>query len=695
MTLGRPRELHITSLDAPQLYLNRELSQLAFNQRVFEQARDPRVPLLERLRFLTICSSNLDEFFEVRVAGLKQQVAYGIDEPGSDGLSPSETLTQIGEVAHSLVAEQYRLLNEELVPELEREGVHILHARARDDRLDAWVERYFQEEVLPVIAPMALDPARPFPRTLNKSLNLFVEVEGRDAFDRVGRIALVQVPRSLPRLIAVPAGIARAAHEFVTLSSVVRAHVGALFSGMRVAACSPFRVTRNSELWIDEEEVEDLLSALRGELSSRNYGDAVRLEVAADFDVERARFLLDGFHLEERDLYHVPGPVNLNRLSAVYEMIDRPDLKYPAFVPRWPGGLSPEADIFEVVRERDVLLHHPFELFRPIVDLVRASASDPDVLAIKMTFYRTDADSPFVPALEEASRNGKDVTVVVELRARFDEAENLDLATRLQESGAKVVYGIVGYKCHAKMLLIVRREEDGLRRYVHLGTGNYHTGTARSYTDIGLLTSDPQVGEDVHSVFLQVSSFGQPADLAKLIHSPFTLQRTMTERIAFEAAEACAGRPARIVAKMNSLSDPVMVRALYRASQAGVEIDLIVRGICCLRPGVPGVSENIRVKSVVGRFLEHSRIYWFNAAGESLVYASSADWMERNLYRRVETGFAVEDRALADRIVEEILAAYVADDRQSWLLSADGSYTRVASGQGERSAQAQLLGDTD
>ncbi len=676
----------------PALYLNRELSILEFNARVLEQAKDPATPLLERLRFMTISSTNLDEFFEIRVAGLKQQVAFRVAQAGADGLSAQETLARIGATARELVSEQYKLLNDVLLPALEQQGIRILKRAAWNTAQQRWIKRYFGQEVLPVLTPMGLDPAHPFPRILNKSLNFVVSLEGADAFGRSSGTAVVQVPRSLPRLIRLPKDVAGGPYDFVLLSSIVHAQVGDLFPGMQVLSCHQFRVTRNSDLWVDEEEVDDLLKAIKGELSSRNYGDAVRLEVAADCSDETAEFLLDKFHLGRGDLYRVNGPVNLHRLAAMLEMVDRPDLKYPPFTPRYPKRFEQEPDPFQVVRQADVLLHHPYESFAPLVELVRLAAQDPDVLAIKQTLYRTGNESPLVEALVQAARNGKEVAAVVELRARFDEAANIDLATKLQEAGAKVVYGVVGYKAHAKLLLIVRRENGHLRHYVHLGTGNYHAGTARAYTDFGLLTCDRDIGEDVHRLFLQLTGLGRVARLKKLRQSPFTLQRQLIALIDAEAENARKGKPARIVAKMNALSEPRIIQALYRASQAGVSIDLIVRGICCLRPGVPRVSENLRVRSVIGRFLEHSRVFHFEAGGEKLVFLASADWMQRNFFSRVEALFPVLDERVKARVIGEGLEAYLADNTQAWLLGADGKYRRAKPGNAKpRTAQLELL----
>lgn len=675
--LGSMTDAVVPELKDPSLYFNRELSQLEFHRRVLEQAKDPATPLLERLRFLTICSSILDEFFEIRAAGVHQQVAYRVTQRGHDGRTPQEVLAQISTQAHRLVAEQYRVLNEVLLPAMEQEGIRLLKRRDWSPRQQRWMQRTFTEQVLPVLSPVGLDPAHPFPRILNKSLHFIVSVAGTDAFGRSSGIAVVAVPRSLPRVLALPPAAAEARHDFVLLSSIVHAHVGELFPGMTVTGCYQFRVTRNSDLWVDEEEVEDLLRALKGELRSRLYGDAVRLEVADDCPPEMNQYLLDNFELQPADLYQVHGPVNLNRLAAIYELTERPDLKYPRFLPGLPRRLEGQSDLFQVLRRGDLLLHHPYQSFAPVIDLLRQAAADPAVLAIQQTLYRTGVDSPVVEALLEAARNGKEVTAVVELRARFDEAANIDLATRLQEAGAKVVYGIVGYKAHAKALLIVRREGRRLRRYVHLGTGNYHSQTTRLYTDFSLLSCDRDLGEDVHKLFLQLTGLGRIARMKKLWYAPFTLRKALLQAIEREAEAARAGRPSGIRAKMNALTDAGVIQALYRAAQAGVAIDLVVRGVCCLRPGVPGVSDRIRVRSIVGRFLEHSRVFWFHNGGEPRVYCSSADWMERNFFRRVEACFPVEDEKLRDRVVRESLLASLADGAQSWILQRNGAYQRA------------------
>ena len=679
-------------LESAELFLNRDLSLLEFNRRVLEQAKDEATPPLERLRFLCISSRNLDEFYEVRVAGLKQQVDLGVQATGPDGLTPQEQLARISDVAHGLVEEQYRVLNDVLFPLLEQEGIEVLKRDRWDTRLTGWIKRHFENEVLPVLTPIGLDLAHPFPRILNKSLNFIVTLEGKDVFGRDSGLAILQAPRSLPRVIEVPKSYARGDYGLVFLSSVIHAHVEELFPGMTVTGCYQFRVTRNSHLFVDEEAVDDLLRALQGELPGRRYGDAVRLEVADNCPAHVSRFLLEKFECGDADLFQVNGPVNLNRLMAIPDMIDRPDLKYRPFTPSRPARLAHAGSLFEAICHGDMLLHHPYEAFAPVQELVRQAATDPDVLAIKQTLYRTDTDSTLVQALVDAARAGKEVTAVVELRARFDEEANIGLATRLQEAGAHVVYGVVGYKTHAKLLMIVRREGRRLRRYVHLGTGNYHAATARLYTDYGLMTCDPQIGEDAHKLFQQLTGLGRITRLKRLLQSPFTLHKRMVELIGAEAERAAAGEPARIVARMNSLVEPQIIRAMYRASQAGVAIELIVRGICCLRPGIPGVSETIRVRSIVGRFLEHSRVFCFENGGDPRVYCSSADWMDRNFFGRVESCFPVLEPALRDRVIKESLQYYLDDNTQAWELQADGTYQRLAPGRRKpRSAQARLL----
>ncbi len=679
------------NLKSPDLYANRELSMLEFNLRVLEQAKDDTLPLLERLRFLAISSSNLDEFFEIRVAGLKQRVELGAAQPGPDGLTPQEQLRRIATVAHALVEEQYRVLNDVIRPALGAEGLGLAGAENTPPHVQAWMEQYFEREVEPVLTPLALDPARPFPRIQNKSLNFIVRLAGTDAFGRNTGLAIVQVPRSLPRVMRAGGETVAGSPTLALLSRVIQVNIDRLFEGVGVLGCWQFRVTRNSDLYVDDEEVDDLLRAVEGELAHRRYGAAVRLETAHDCPEDLVQFLQTHFALESADVYRVNGPVNLNRLMGLHDLVDRPDLKFPAFTPGLPGRLKGQVDLFTLIRERDILLHHPYQSFQPVTDFVRQAATDPRVLALKMTLYRTGADSLIVAGLVEAARNGKDVTVIVELRARFDEAANIELATRLQEAGAHVMYGVVGYKTHAKLIMVVRREEGRLRRYCHVGTGNYHVRTARAYTDYSLFTTDDDIGQDLHELFLQLTSLTQAPSLRKLLQSPFTLHSALVAKIEREIEHARAGRPARIVAKMNSLIEPQMVHALYRASQAGVTCQLIVRGICALRPGVPGVSENITVRSIVGRFLEHSRVYYFANGGDDELYCASADWMERNFFRRIEVGFPIERPKFRERILAD-LETYLADNVNAWELQADGSYTRLVAGDAPAfSAQQELL----
>jgi len=677
-------------LASPELYINRELSQLEFNRRVLAQAKDDELPLLERLRFLCIASSVLDEFFEIRVAGLKQQEAYGATKRGPDNMSPSEQLRAITEVAHGQVSEQYRVLNDTLLPRLDRQGIRILTMADWNARQQQWLKRYFNRELAPVISPIALDPAHPFPQPLNKNLAFIVSLEGEDAFGRKLGKAIVQAPRSLPRIVALPQTVAGSPHEFVLLSSIIEAHVAELFPGMRVSGCYQFRVTRNSDLFVDMEEADDLLRAVEGELSSRRYGDAVRLEVDDECPDELEAYLTAQCRLERTDVYRCDGPVNLMRLAALPDMADRPELKFPGFTPHIPERLRQGDDMFEVIAGGDLLLHHPFESFAPFIDFLRQAADDPSVLAIRQTLYRTGTESTVVEALTRAALEGKEVLVVIELRARFDEEANIELANHLQKAGAQVVYGVVGHKTHAKMSMVIRREGRSLKRYVHLGTGNYHSRTTRLYTDYGLFTCNDDTGADVQQLFQQLTSMGRTRRLKTLLQSPFTLHKTMLEYVEREITAARAGKPARILAKMNALIEPQIIQALYRASQAGVKVDLIVRGICALRPGVKGVSENIRVRSIVGRFLEHTRVFHFQNTAPG-VYLSSADWMGRNFFSRVETCFPVHDPKLATRVLREV-QLYLADNCQAWQLQSDGSYRYVSAPRVKRkSAQETLL----
>lgn len=679
-------------LSDPSLYLNRELAQLEFNFRVLAQAQDPRVPLMERLRYLCISNSNLDEFFEVRVAVLKQQIALNTPMPGPDGLTPPEAMTRIRARALELVRAQYDFWNDVLLPSLGDEGIRFVTRDKWTVKQKRWLQGYFQNEVMPVLSPLGLDPAHPFPRILNKSLNLAVVLKGKDAFGREGHMALVRAPRSLPRIIRLPAEVSDGPYDFVFLAGLLQQFIDEMFPGMRVEGSYQFRVTRNSELVVDEDEVENLAAALSDELVGRGYAHPVRLEIAETCPKPITEMLMANFELTEQDVYRCAGPVNINRINAIYDQVERPDLKFPKFTPRIAPALAAGQNVLDVIREQDVLLHHPFESFSAVMELVRQSSQDPDVLAIKQTLYRVGDHSPLVNHLIDAARNGKDVTVVVELRARFDEEANIRLANRLQEAGVQVVYGVVGYKTHAKMLLIVRREQGRLRRYVHLSTGNYHQMTSKMYTDFGLMTSDADIGEDVHKMFQQLSGLGTAIKLKRLLQSPFTLHKGLLEKIEREIGHARAGRPARIIAKMNALNEAGVIQQLYAASIAGVQIDLIVRGACALRPGIAGVSDNIRVRSVIGRFLEHSRVYWFGNDGKAEIYCASADWMERNLLRRIETCFPIVDTALAARVYDEALANFLADNTQSWMLQPDGNYVRVEPGDDmPHSAQLALV----
>jgi polyphosphate kinase len=674
-------------LQVPQLYFNRELSFLEFNQRVLEQAKDPGIPLLERVRFLCISCAILDEFFEIRVASLKELLEAGAIQPGPDGLSVPEQLKAIRLHAVRLVDEQYEVLNDVLMPEMAKSGVVFLEPETWTPAQAKWIADYFTREVEPVLSPLALDPARPFPKILNKSLNFAIVVEGEDGFGRNSGLAVVQAPRSLPRLIKLPDELGN--RNFVFLGTIVEAFVSTLFAGMQMRGCYQFRVTRNSDLFVEQEEVDDLLRAVEGELASRRYGDAVRLETAHDCPDEILTYLLEQFGLTSDDLYKVSGPVNLNRLMALYDLVDRSELKYSPFTPSIPDRLKVGGDVFSTLRTSDVLLHHPFQGFGPVAEFVRQAASDPQVLAIKQTLYRVGSDSAIVAALVEAAAAGKDVTVIIELRARFDEEANIELATKLQEAGAHVMYGVFGFKTHAKLVMVVRREDKGLRRYCHLGTGNYHTKTARLYTDYGLLTADESIGEDIHEIFLQLTGLTQVPKLRKLLHAPFSLHQALLAKIEREAEHARAGKPARIIAKLNALTEPTIIQALYRASRAGVDIELIIRGVCCLRPGVRGVSERIKVRSIVGRFLEHSRVYYFENAGSRQIYCGSADWMDRNLFRRIEIAFPIEGDELKERVTDD-LQLYLQDDMQAWVLDTDGHYSR-AGGEGQISAQMRLM----
>ena len=653
--------------------LNREIGVLSFNRRVLHQARDNQVPLLERLRFLAIVSNNLDEFFEVRVAGLKQQLG----EDSAAQVQAQNSLQLISTAARELVAEQYRLLNQVILPALAQHEVVFYPVANWSPQIKRWAQKVFNDQIEPILTPIALDQSRPFPRIFNKSLNFIVELQGDDVFGRKTRIGIVQAPRILPRVISVPQPISGLAHGLVLLTSVVQAFVGQLFPGMTVLGVHQFRLTRNSDLELDDVDVIDLRDAVEDELSERNFGEAVRLEISRDTPANLIQFLSDTFAITQDDCYEADGPVNLMRLQQVIDMVPLPNLKYSRFVPRVPKVFE-QADLFAQIRKRDLLLHHPYESFAPVMDFLRRAASDPSVVAIKQTIYRTGADSALMETLIAAARAGKEVTVVLELMARFDEQTNVNWSDRLERVGAHVVYGVVGVKTHAKMALLVRREGKQLRRYAHIGTGNYHPRTAMVYEDFGMLTADPILCNDVHEVFRRLTGAGQIRPLKHLLQAPFDLHDRMMRAIDLETRNARAGKQARIAAKMNSLLEPTIIEALYAASQAGVKVDLIVRGVCALRPGLSGFSENITVRSVVGRFLEHSRVFYFWAGGEQNLYLSSADWMDRNFFRRVEIATPVLDPQLRQRILEEAIEIHLLDEASAWVMDAQGDYTKVS-----------------
>ena len=660
----------------PLTLLNRERAILQFNRRVLAQAQRADVPLLERLRYITIVSSNLDEFFEVRVAGIIEATNL----PGS-GVTRRD-LAQVAQAAHELIDEQYALFNDVVMPALQREGIVVLNHADRDASQRAWVARFFEQQVRPLLVPVSLDPSHPFPMVANKSLNFVARLGGRDAFGRENLIAIVKVPRVLPRVIRLPDELCDGRQGFVLLTSVIRAHLGSLFPGRTVESFSQFRVTRDSELEVDEDDVTNLRLALRSGLTTRNFGQAIRLEVVNTCPAELYTLLLEQFGLPDVALYKVNGPVNLVRLNQLIDQADADALRFPPFEPQWPESQWPHGtSVFAQLRAGDILLHHPFESFEPVVQFLREAVYDPDVLAIKQTIYRTGAKSVLMDLLIEASRRGKEVLAVVELKARFDEEANINWAERLEAVGAQVVYGIVGLKTHAKLLLVTRREGTRLKRYVHLSTGNYNPRTSRLYTDMGMLTSDAGLTADADAVFLQLASQTRVKTPNHLVTAPFVLHKRMVRHIHQVADAARAGQPARIVVKINALTDLGLIAALVTAGLAGAQIDLIVRGACMLPPGLPGHTANIRVRSVVGRFLEHSRILYFRwgpGADDEVLYLSSADWMSRNMVRRVEVAWPVRDQRLRQRIIDEGLVPYLYDRRDAWLLDSEGRYKRVA-----------------
>ncbi len=668
-----------------ETYINRELSLLEFHKRVLAQAKDTEHPLLERLNFLTIFSRNLDEFFEIRVASLIQQMHIAANATGPEGMPLSDVLQKISRIVHEAVEEQYKILNFTILPQLQGHGVHYIQHKDILEKHKVWIKDYFFNEVQPVVTPISLDPAHPFPRLVNKSLNFIVTLEGKDAFGREIDLAIVPAPRSLPRLLRLPRHISGSSEHYILLSAIIQEHISDLFPGMKATGCYQFRVTRNADLTVSED-VDDLAIALKGELSSRRFGRAVRLEVDKSCPKGIADYLLEQFELEKDHLYFVDGPVNLARFISNFDL---PELRFPSYQQKIPKVLYTKKPIFDVLKAGDVLLHHPFDSFAPVIKLLRDAAYDPSVLAIKQTLYRSGAESEIVQVLAEAARNGKEVTAIIELRARFDEESNIEVANVLQEAGAVVVYGIVGYKTHAKMILVVRREHDKIKRYVHLGTGNYHATNAKIYTDYGLLTSDEDICEDVHKVFQELTGMGKMAKLKKLFHAPFTLHNQLIELIQQEIDNSKAGKKAQIIIKVNALTEPQLIHALYQASQAGVQIELIIRSICCLRPQVKGLSENIKVRSIVGRYLEHTRVYYFHNDGDTKLFCASADWMGRNLFSRIETCFPIEDKKLKKLILDDGLNNYLKDNRRAWELQADGTWILCHPKQGQHVYVAQ------
>ncbi len=672
-------------------YLNRELSWLEFNARVLEEAADRTHPGLERIKFLSIVSSNLDEFFEIRVAGLQEQLYAGLEPQDfpADGLAPTEQLTRIAQRVHNLVAEQYRLLHTELIGQLQQSGIEWVRLAELSPAELAYVDTLFATSIYPVLTPLAIDPGHPFPHVHNKSLNIALLVERRHANQLQELFAVVQVPAVLDRVVLLPGTPDRV--RFVLLEDVVAAHLGTLFGGFRVLGHTVFRVTRNTDLTIDEDDAEDLLQTIQENLRQRMRGDAVRLEIADAADERFVQMLVGALDLQDGDVYRVPGPVDLTVFMALHRLEGFRALKDEPLIPGVPPAFASGADVFDLIRGQDILVHHPFESFGCVVNFIDRAADDPQVLAIKQTLYRTSGASPIIRALERAAQNGKQVTALVELKARFDEENNIVWARSLEHAGVHVVYGVVGLKTHCKASLVVRREGEGIRRYVHLSTGNYNPTTARVYTDLGLFTAKPEFGEDTSELFNLLTGYSQGRRWRKFLVAPLGLREQIVELIDREGRNAETGRPSRIIAKMNALVEPTVIDALYRAARAGVRIDLVVRGTCCLRPGIPGLSENIRVISIVDRFLEHSRIFYFENAGEPEVLLSSADWMPRNFFRRIEVMFPVEDPRLKARLTDELLAVVLNDNIKARQLQADGTYTRVMPIDGQEELRSQTV----
>jgi len=679
----------VQSLDNPEYYINREISALYFNKRVLTKSLDDNIPLLERLRYLFIANSNMDEFFEIRVAGVKRKIEHDIQKLSIDGYKPQELLLKISEASHQINAEIYRIYNDLILPLLRDENIFILEQNSWNLEVKKWVEDYFKKEVFPIVSPIGLDLARPFPRLVNKSLNFIISLSGEDAFGRDIKYAVVHAPRSLPRTIHIPPELSKNNYSFIYLSSIIRAHANSLFPGMKINGCYPFRLTRNSDLFLDEEEIDDLVIALKTELFARNYGDVVRLEVDSSCPPSIVEILSKEHNLGVNDVYLCDGPVNLNRHVEILDVIHRPDLEYESFIPKKHIHIGHEKNLFEVISKKDILLHHPYESFQTVINLIYQSAHDPNVLAIKQTLYRTHSESTMVNALVEAARLGKEVTAVIELRARFDEESNIALAAKLNEAGVLVLYGIVGFKTHTKMTLVIRRENNNIKSYVHLGTGNYHERTARLYTDMGLLTSRKSLTDDVQNIFHHLTGLSKTVNVKKIEHAPFTLQKYLINLIRKAIKYNKKGEKSLLVFKVNGLTDKKIIKELYKASQAGVEIKLFVRTLCCLVPGIKGVSENITVTSIIGRFLEHHRVYYTKIGGKENIYCSSADLMERNLYNRVETLFPILDPDCFEKIKSETILNYLKDDKDAWIMKNDARYEK--SNKGTYSAQEALL----
>ncbi|MDK2799381.1 MAG: polyphosphate kinase [Clostridiales bacterium] len=658
----------------PEYFINRELSWLEFNERVLEEAKDRNNPLFERIKFLAIVSSNLDEFFMVRVASLKDQVNVDFKKPDPAGFTPKEQLKRISIRTHKMVEDQYNTLNRSLIPGLRKNNIHIIHREDLTSRHKDFLEEYFTNIVYPVLTPMAVDSSRPFPLILNKSLNLGILIKNEEMEEGV-IFATVQIPSVLPRIIELPSAEDNGRY-FILLEELVAMYVDRLFAGHDIICVCPYRITRNADLSIEEDEAEDLLLEIEKSLKQRKWGEAIRLEVGCNMDEKLIHILKDALEIHHRDIYYINGPLDLTFLMKIYAFEGYDHLKYSLHTPQLPQDLLGEEDIFEAIRSKDILLHHPYESFEAVVGFIQKAAADDKVLAIKQTLYRVSGDSPIVAALAEAAEGGKQVTVLVELKARFDEENNIQWAKRLEKAGCHVIYGLVGLKTHSKITLIVRKEDEGIKRYVHLGTGNYNDVTARFYTDMGLLTSNEYIGADASAVFNMLSGYSEPPEWHKLEVAPLGLRAKFMELIENETKNALAGKKAKIMAKMNSLVDTEIIQALYKASVAGVKIELIVRGVCCLRPGMKNISHNITVRSIVGRFLEHSRIYYFYDNGRELIYLSSADWMPRNLNRRVELLFPIEDSKLKERIIDNF-QIMLADTVKARILDCEGKYSRI------------------